>query len=160
MNIRGLIISDKNGVDHNRVLLDNVQLSHRESCKVVNHSPTGFAWGYGGSGPAQLALAILLTRTDEETAVRLHQKFKGEYITLLPPTMNFETEIDVDGFIRKEVGELVKPSTLGLGEKDAADLADSSDGECTIGHEQNCVMAASRECDCECGGQNHGAAFA
>ena len=24
-----------------------------------NHSPTGFEWGYGGSGPAQLALAIL-----------------------------------------------------------------------------------------------------
>jgi hypothetical protein len=24
-----------------------------------NHSPTGFAWGYGGSGPGQLALAIL-----------------------------------------------------------------------------------------------------
>ena len=22
-----------------------------------NHSPTGFEWGYGGSGPAQLALA-------------------------------------------------------------------------------------------------------
>ena len=27
---------------------------------VRNHSPTGFAWGYGGSGPAQLALAILI----------------------------------------------------------------------------------------------------
>src|SRR5467141_965015 len=25
-----------------------------------NHSPTGFAWGYGGSGPAQLALALLI----------------------------------------------------------------------------------------------------
>ena len=24
-----------------------------------NHSPTGFEWGYGGSGPAQLALALL-----------------------------------------------------------------------------------------------------
>jgi hypothetical protein len=24
-----------------------------------NHSPTGFEWGYTGSGPAQLALAIL-----------------------------------------------------------------------------------------------------
>jgi len=23
-----------------------------------NHSPDGFEWGYGGSGPAQLALAI------------------------------------------------------------------------------------------------------
>jgi len=26
---------------------------------IVNHSPTGFAWGYSGSGAAQLAVAIL-----------------------------------------------------------------------------------------------------
>lgn len=26
---------------------------------IRNHSPSGFEWGYGGSGPAQLALAIL-----------------------------------------------------------------------------------------------------
>lgn len=26
----------------------------------VNHSPTGLEWGYTGSGPAQLAFAILL----------------------------------------------------------------------------------------------------
>jgi hypothetical protein len=26
---------------------------------IVNHSPDGFEWGYGGSGPAQLAFAIL-----------------------------------------------------------------------------------------------------
>lgn len=26
---------------------------------IYNHSPTGFEWGYSGSGPAQLALAIL-----------------------------------------------------------------------------------------------------
>lgn len=25
---------------------------------VMNHSPDGFEWGYGGSGPAQLALAL------------------------------------------------------------------------------------------------------
>ena len=24
---------------------------------LFNHSPTGFEWGYGGSGPAQTALA-------------------------------------------------------------------------------------------------------
>lgn len=29
--------------------------------KEVNHSPTGFEWGYNGSGPAQLAYAILRT---------------------------------------------------------------------------------------------------
>ena len=27
--------------------------------EIRNHSPTGFEWGFGGSGPAQLALAIL-----------------------------------------------------------------------------------------------------
>jgi hypothetical protein len=27
--------------------------------EVRSHSPSGFEWGYGGSGPAQLALAIL-----------------------------------------------------------------------------------------------------
>ena len=26
---------------------------------VVHHSPTGYEWGYGGSGPADLALNIL-----------------------------------------------------------------------------------------------------
>lgn len=26
----------------------------------VRHSPTGFAWGYGGSGPAELARCILI----------------------------------------------------------------------------------------------------
>ena len=26
---------------------------------LFNHSPTGFEWGYAGSGPVQLALAIL-----------------------------------------------------------------------------------------------------
>jgi len=29
----------------------------RESLELVNHSPSGFEWGYGGSGPAQLALS-------------------------------------------------------------------------------------------------------
>jgi Family of unknown function (DUF6166) len=27
--------------------------------EIRNHSPTGFGWGYRGSGPAQLALALL-----------------------------------------------------------------------------------------------------
>jgi hypothetical protein len=30
----------------------------RNNKKVVNHSPTGFEWGYGGSGPAQAAACI------------------------------------------------------------------------------------------------------
>jgi hypothetical protein len=42
-----------------------------------NHSPTGLEWGYQGSGPAQLALALLADATgDGERAVRHHQRFK------------------------------------------------------------------------------------
>ena len=51
------------------------------SLEIVNHSPDGFEWGYQGSGPAQLALAILLQNTDLETAVIFHQDFKREVIS-------------------------------------------------------------------------------
>lgn len=62
--------------------------------KVVLHSPTGFEWGYAGSGPADLALNILETvlletgfrghRSPEyqgrcfDMAIRLHQDFKDQ----------------------------------------------------------------------------------
>ena len=48
------------------VWLDGVQLSPARSQKVYNHSPNGFNWGYGGSGPAQLALAMMLELTGGE----------------------------------------------------------------------------------------------
>jgi hypothetical protein len=44
---------------------------------LENHSPTGFNWGYGGSGPAQLAVALLADATGNDLqAVELHQEFK------------------------------------------------------------------------------------
>jgi uncharacterized protein DUF6166 len=50
-----------------------------------NHSPTGFEWGYGGSGPAQLALAILADHLgDDEQALALYQSFKRAVVAKLP----------------------------------------------------------------------------
>ncbi len=50
-----------------------------------NHSPTGFEWGYGGSGPAQLSLALLADALgDDEKAVQLHQPFKWAVVGSLP----------------------------------------------------------------------------
>ena len=49
-----------------------------------NHSPTGFEFGYGGSGPAQLALAILADCCGDELAVVYHQPFKRAVIARLP----------------------------------------------------------------------------
>lgn len=50
------------------------------SLLIRSHSPTGFNWGYGGSGPAQLALALLLEETDEEKARVYYQRFKREVV--------------------------------------------------------------------------------
>jgi len=51
---------------------------------VVNHSPTGFEWGYGGSGPADLALNILLRFLPSGAADLLHQEFKRAFLVPMP----------------------------------------------------------------------------
>jgi len=53
--------------------------------EVYDHSPTGFEWGFGGSGPAQLALAILVDHLGNvEEARSLYQRFKWRVIAVLP----------------------------------------------------------------------------
>jgi hypothetical protein len=62
-------------------------LSPKRSLRVFNHSPSGFEWSYQGSGPAQLALAILLDAFPQhgsDWAVRLHQEFKRAVVANLP----------------------------------------------------------------------------
>ena len=45
------------------------RLNPTESLAVARHSAHGFGWGDGGSGAAQLALALLLRATDRASAV-------------------------------------------------------------------------------------------
>lgn len=51
---------------------------------LVGHSPTGFEWGYGGSGPAQLALAILAIVVGDADALANYQAFKCDVVFGLP----------------------------------------------------------------------------
>jgi len=53
-------------------------------CRITYHSPTGFEWGYGGSGPADFALNILSIFVGQEVAERYHQDFKKEFVVMLP----------------------------------------------------------------------------
>ena len=56
------------GMPEAEVLRPNGEvLDPKPSQKIRNHSPDGFEWGYGGSGPAQLALALLLDYVCDET---------------------------------------------------------------------------------------------
>ena len=75
MMIRGE--SRKDGV---RITVAGAALDWRSSLAVRNHSPTAPEEGYGGSGSAQLALALLLAVTDAATAERFHQQFKWSVI--------------------------------------------------------------------------------
>ena len=76
------------------VSIGDRKLDPSRSQKIWNHSPDGFNWGYGGSGPAQLALALLLEFTDEETARKNYQNFKWEIISPLPHK-NFEMPVEL-----------------------------------------------------------------
>ena len=63
------------------VVADARSLQPWPSLRLANHSPDGFNWGYGGSGPAQLALGILLDHTgDAKRALAHYQPFKSAFV--------------------------------------------------------------------------------
>jgi hypothetical protein len=64
------------------VYVDDEPLDPRND--LVDHSPTGFSWGYGGSGPAQLALAILADLVGDERALEDYQELKDNLISVQP----------------------------------------------------------------------------
>ena len=68
------------GEPDSEVSIGGHTLDWQASLAVRNHSPTGVEWGYNGSGPAQLALAILLAVTDGETATKRYHRFKDDVI--------------------------------------------------------------------------------
>lgn len=47
---------------------------------LVRHSPGGFSWGYGGSGPADLARSVLDLFTDTVNREGLYMAFKSDVI--------------------------------------------------------------------------------
>lgn len=75
--------------------IDDKRLTPQRSQLIINHSPDGFSHSYGGSGPAQLALAILLEICPEKIAKENYQDFKWEEIATLP-SGNFEKEITIN----------------------------------------------------------------
>lgn len=75
-----------------QVWLDGKLLDPRPSQRLCNHSPDGFNWGYGGSGPAQLALAVVYELTGKMDG---YQNFKWSTISGLPIDQNFEIEFEL-----------------------------------------------------------------
>lgn len=92
----------KGEIKTRRVWLNGSELKPGPSQKIHNHSPDGFNWGYGGSGPGQLALAVCLELLKNETAAcGVYHKFKWNFIAKLP-----QADFDV-GFNLAEVLDYV-----------------------------------------------------
>lgn len=85
------------------IYIDGRLLTPQRSQVVWNHSPDGFNWGYGGSGPAQLALAILLAAgLEEQRAFALHQAFKWAVIATLPQGEGFVVDVDIAAWVAQQ----------------------------------------------------------
>lgn len=69
------------------VYLDGKRLDPRVSQYLINHSPDGFNWGYCGSGPAQLALSVVLALTGKSAG---YQEFKNTVIAGIPQGKDFD----------------------------------------------------------------------
>jgi hypothetical protein len=68
---------------------------------LYNHSPSGFEWGYCGSGPAQLALALLADHLgNDEQAFNLYQRFKWAVTVELPRKCWTLTSLDIDQLLK------------------------------------------------------------
>lgn len=85
------------------VYVDGVPLDPRNDLR--NHSPDGFSWGYGGSGPAQLALAILARHfrsreNGDELACEIYQQFKWLATARLPIDLDWTlTSAEIDSLV-------------------------------------------------------------
>ncbi|MBA7611018.1 hypothetical protein ES703_18234 [subsurface metagenome] len=97
------VIVLKGEYETERVWLDGKRLYPGKSQRVWNHSPDGFNWGYEGSGPAQLALAVLLELVPQDRAVELHQEFKRDVIAALVQA-DFTVSIDLRPWLKKSEG--------------------------------------------------------
>jgi len=77
---RYLITRDDEGV-RAAVVIDGESFDLDPRYDLRKHSPTGFEFGYEGSGPAQLALALVADALDnDDRALRCYQGFKRRVV--------------------------------------------------------------------------------
>lgn len=103
---------------------------------LPSHSPDGFQCGYRGSGPAQLAAALLYDVTgDAETVQEHYQQFKTEVVATLGDEWALsEPEIRAWLSIQTEVLDSIECNHCG-GEYDPRhETADDHDTDCPVFH--------------------------
>lgn len=91
--------------ERSAVLVEANGLS-RDLPHVMYHSPTGFAWGYSGSGPADLARSILADCAGIRVADMLYQRFKSDVVVRLGEKHWTITETFVRRWLERVIKEV------------------------------------------------------
>ena len=90
-----VIRTEYNRADHSEIKVENVKVTFLDpapSRALWDHS-ADFEWGYWGSGPAQLALALLFDATgDRRLSLRYHQAFKEAFIATWPASWEIRAD--------------------------------------------------------------------
>lgn len=89
--------------DEVEVIVDGESLDYRYD--LLSASPSRFEWGYGGSGPVQLAIATLAHAYDDTFACEHFQQFKEEVVANLPEDSWTLTKADLNEWRGEVVGD-------------------------------------------------------
>ena len=115
MNDRPCIVLHRDA-GHPIVVVNGEELFPGASQAIINHSPDGFEWGHEGSGPAQLALALLLHHSitpfphpkdqpwDRTAFIKAHyQEFKRQFIARVPEIGGRLDLAEVRGWVKNRL---------------------------------------------------------
>jgi hypothetical protein len=78
----------------------NGQLLYIEPSQAIHDHAPEFEWAYGGSGPSQLALAILYDYTDDkDLSLEHYEQFKWDFLAVAAFDGFVITSMDIDAWL-------------------------------------------------------------
>ena len=101
--------------------------------EIIVHSPTGYDWGYQGSGPADLALNIVARFVGRSAAEKngLYQEFKRKFIAIMPEEGGVISKDEIEAWFMEQ--HVTVPSEQGiLPFFQVCDHGDGEDGKCSV----------------------------
>lgn len=84
-------VRDRNGICLIEVTPPGAEVGYPLPHRMI-HSPTGFEWGYGGSGPADTARSILADYLGFVPAASIYQRFKFLIVAALPSEFAIDSD--------------------------------------------------------------------
>jgi hypothetical protein len=106
----------RQGLDSAEVWMERADGTREPLPHIVRHSPTGFEWGYMGSGPSDLALALCDAATaGRVTSSRVYMAIRDELVAgIQADAWELPATRVLDAIARLTEGDQHRPHRLGF----------------------------------------------